>query len=106
MLLMVSAIAGNIYGITANHVDVFRVVPETALVVGVLCLAGPSAALRSCGGPPRKTRCNARHLGQGRGLVVRDAPAGLPGANASAGPPGRRVRVVRVKGGWAPGSAY
>ncbi|MEV0223151.1 hypothetical protein [Streptomyces sp. NPDC050704] len=36
VLLMVSAIAGNIYGITANHSEVFRVVPETALIAILL----------------------------------------------------------------------
>nr|WP_225858723.1 hypothetical protein [Streptomyces albicerus] len=36
VLLMVSAIAGNIYGITANQADVFRVVPETALIAILL----------------------------------------------------------------------
>jgi hypothetical protein len=36
VLLMISAIAGNAYGITASNVDVFRVVPETALIAILL----------------------------------------------------------------------
>jgi hypothetical protein len=36
VLLMVSAISGNIYGVTANHADAFQVVPETALIAILL----------------------------------------------------------------------
>ncbi|MFD3502300.1 hypothetical protein [Streptomyces sp. NPDC058678] len=93
MLLMVSAIAGNIYGITANHVDVFRVVPETALVVGVLCLAGPFSGLEV-----------VRRTTHPQDPLQRTAPrtGSRPRGSRRAG----RASVVRVKGGWAPGSAY